>query len=115
MQGINIPVKSWGATLADFKILYLFFRKIWTIWNNDKKIDACDFIFLGFDTHKGIAELSTCTKQCKMRNLQCRLLFPNYFSFKLTDCQTDSVPSGDFVEMQNVIDFGNQNGAEPCK
>lgn len=56
MQGINIPVKSWGATLADFKISYLFFRKIWTIWNNDKNIDAWDFIFSQFDTHKGIAE-----------------------------------------------------------
>uniref|UniRef100_K1PK10 Uncharacterized protein n=1 Tax=Magallana gigas TaxID=29159 RepID=K1PK10_MAGGI len=29
------------------------------------------------------------------------------------DCQTDSVPSGDFVEMPVVIDFGKQYGAEP--
>lgn len=52
----------------------------------------------------------------KIRHLQYKLFFfLTIFFFKLTDCQTDSVPSGDFVEMQNVIDFGNQNRAEPCK
>lgn len=29
------------------------------------------------------------------------------------DCQTDSVPSGDFFELQEVIELGKQNGAKP--
>lgn len=29
------------------------------------------------------------------------------------DCQTDSVPSGDFFELQEIIELGKQNGAKP--
>lgn len=62
-RGINILIKSREATLADFKIILLFLRQFWIIWNYNKKLVLAIIYSRGLILNSRNAELGTCVKK----------------------------------------------------
>lgn len=60
---INIRIKSREATLADFKIMLLFFRQCWiNIWNCNKKLVLKIIYSRSLIQNSRNTELGTCVK-----------------------------------------------------